>query len=145
MRHFSIAAVGLITAVGLFLVGCAGSDGNGTAATPTPATTSTTAEIDHSGHGAPSEHSDHSEHGDHAEHSGDDAMAKMKAGLATLPEEDRASAEKQHMCPVSDQMLGTMGAPIKLTLNDQEVWICCNGCRKKAEADPETILAKLSK
>jgi len=72
-------------------------------------------------------------------------MAKMKAGLAKLSEEDRAAAEKQHMCPVTGEMLGTMGAPIKLTLNDQDVWICCNGCRKKAEADPDAIIAKLNK
>lgn len=141
MRLLSFIALGLFTVAGLCLVGCAGSDGSATTETPAP-TPSTTAETDHSDHG---EHSDHAEHGDHVEHGGDDAMAKMKAGLAKLSDEDRASAEKQHMCPVSDQMLGTMGAPIKLTLNEQDVWICCEGCRKKAEADPDAILAKVSK
>lgn len=135
MRLLPFAALGLFTVAGLFLAGCAGSDGSATTETPAPAP-STTAETSHS---------DHGEHSDHAEPSGEDAMAKMKAGLAKLADEDRASAEKQHMCPVSDQMLGTMGAPIKLTLNDQDVWICCEGCRKKAEADPEAILAKVSK
>ena len=139
MRLFTIASSGLITAVGLFLVGCAGSDGDATTTTAAPA--SAPADTEHGDH---AEHGDHSEHGDHAEPGGDDAMAKMKAGLAKLSDEDRASAEKQHMCPVSDQMLGTMGAPIKLTLNDQDVWICCNGCRKKAEADPDAILAKVN-
>ena len=135
MRLFSIAAVGFVAAAGLFLAGCAGSDGNGSATTPA----STTVETDHADHG------DHSEHGDHAEHGGGDAMAKMKAGLAKLSEEDRASAEKQHMCPVSNQMLGTMGSPIKVTLKGQDVWLCCDGCRDKAEADPDAILAKVSK
>ena len=140
MRLFTIASLGLITAMGLFLVGCTGSDGDGTTTTSTPA--STPADKDHSEQGDHAEHGDHSEH---AEHGGDDAMAKMKAGLAKLSEEDRASAEKQHVCPVTGEMLGTMGAPIKLTLNDRDVWICCNGCRKKAEADPDAILAKLNK
>lgn len=142
MRLFSIASLGLITAVGLFLVGCAGSDPDTTATSSTPA--ATPAETDHSEHGDGADHA-HGDSGDHTEHGGDDAMAKMKAGLAKLSDEDRASAEKQHMCPVSDQMLGTMGAPIKLTLNDQDVWICCDGCRKKAEADPDAIIAKITK
>lgn len=132
MRLLSFIALGLFTVAGLCLVGCAGSDGSATTETPAP-TPSTTAETDHS------------DHGEHSDHGGDDAMAKMKAGLAKLSDEDRASAEKQHMCPVSDQMLGTMGAPIKLTLNEQDVWICCEGCRKKAEADPDAILARVSK
>ncbi|MBI1314310.1 hypothetical protein GC176_23695 [bacterium] len=136
MRHFSMAASGLVTAVGLFLAGCAGSDGTATTDTSAPAA-GTAAESDHSGQG------DHAEHADHAEHSGDDAMAKMKAGLAKLSEEDRVSAEKQHMCPVSGEMLGTMGTPIKVTLKGQDVWLCCDGCRDKAEADPDAVLAKV--
>ena len=140
MRLLSFATLGLFIAAGLFLAGCGGSDGTPT--TETPAPSASTAETDHGEH---SDDGDHAEHGDHAKHGGDDAMAKMKAGLAKLSDEDRASAEKQHMCPVSDQMLGTMGAPIKLTLNDQDVWICCDGCRKKAEADPDAILAKVNK
>jgi len=140
MRLFSIVSLGLIAAVGLFLVGCAGSDGDATTTTASPA--STPAEADHSDHG---DHADNGEHSDHGDHGGGDAMAKMNAGLAKLSDVDRASAEKQHMCPVSDEMLGTMGAPIKLTLNGQDVWICCNGCRKKAEADPDAILAKVTK
>lgn len=140
MRLLSFAALGLFIAAGLFLAGCAGSDGPPPTETPAPA--ASTAENDHSDHG---KHSGDGEHGDHAEHGRDDAMAKMKVGLAKLSGEDRASAEKQHMCPVSDQMLGTMGAPIKLTFNDQDVWICCDGCRKKAEADPDAMLAKISK
>ncbi len=42
-------------------------------------------------------------------------MQKMKAELAKLTSSDAASAAKQHHCPVSGKMLGTMGAPRKLT------------------------------
>jgi Cu(I)/Ag(I) efflux system membrane fusion protein len=70
-------------------------------------------------------------------------MEKMKAELAKLSPEDAASAENQHFCPVSDEMLGTMGAPIKVDVNGKSVWICCEGCREDLLADPDKYLAKL--
>ena len=70
-------------------------------------------------------------------------MEKMKVELAKLSPEDAASAEKQHMCPVSEEMLGTMGAPIKVGVDGQQVWICCEGCRKQLLENPDEFLAKL--
>lgn len=78
-------------------------------------------------------------HGKH-EHS-----ATVTASLAKLSETDRASAEKQMMCPVSDEHLGSMGVPIKLTVKGKDVWICCNACKESMEKDPEKYLAKLKK
>jgi hypothetical protein len=75
--------------------------------------------------------------------SGKTDMEKMKAALAEMDPEDAASAEKQHICPVSGEMLGTMGVPQKVTVNGQSVWICCDGCRDKLLADPDKYLAKL--
>ena len=72
-------------------------------------------------------------------------MEKMKAELAKLSPEDAAAAEKQHFCPVSDEMLGTMGAPQKVDVNGQMVWICCEGCEDRLLANPEEYLAKLKK
>jgi hypothetical protein len=86
------------------------------------------------------EHGDH-DHGDHD--AGD--MEKMKAELAKLSPEDAAAAEKQHFCPVSDEMLGTMGPPIKVDVNGTPVWICCEGCRKELLANPEKYLVKSNK
>ncbi len=97
---------------------------------------------DHADH----DHGDH-DHGDHA-HSGDDGqtdMEKMKAELAKLSPEDAASALEQHMCPVSGDMLGVMGAPEKIDVNGQQVWICCDGCKDKLLENPEEYLAKLKK
>jgi len=97
----------------------------------------------------------HEEHGDHEEghdddhaheEEGDSAMTdmeKMKAALAEFSPEDAASAEKQHICPVSDEMLGAMGAPIKIDVDGQQVWICCEGCRDPLLEDPAKYLAKL--
>lgn len=72
-------------------------------------------------------------------------MDKMMDALADLPEEDRKSAMKQHVCPVSGEMLGVMGEPEKIDLNGQTVWICCDGCKDKLLADPDKYLAKLYK
>ena len=70
-------------------------------------------------------------------------MDKMKAELAKLSPEDAESAEKQHICPVSGEMLGTMGAPLKIDVNGQQVWICCEGCKNKLLASPDEYLAKI--
>ncbi len=83
--------------------------------------------------------------GDHAQHdeSGQTDMEKMKVELAKLSPEDAASAQKQHICPVSGEMLGAMGAPIKVDVNGQQVWICCEGCKDDLLKSPEEYLAKL--
>ncbi len=47
------------------------------------------------------------------------ANADIVAALAKLPAEDRAVAEKQKVCPVSGEALGTMGMPIKLDVKGQ--------------------------
>ena len=71
-------------------------------------------------------------------------MEQMKTALAKLSPEDAASAEKQQMCLVSGEMLGTMGAPIKVEVKGQQVWICCEGCRKPLLENPDEFLAKLN-
>lgn len=69
----------------------------------------------------------------------------VKAELAKLSPEDAKSAESQHACPVSGELLGTMGPPKKVDLNGKQVWICCDGCRKELESNSEKYLAKLKK
>jgi hypothetical protein len=62
-----------------------------------------------------------------------------------LSAEDRALVEAQEWCVVStEERLGSMGAPIKLDINGQPVFICCKGCKKSAERDPEKTLATLA-
>ncbi len=90
---------------------------------------------DHAGH----------DHGDHATIDADSPMAKMMPGLKELSPEDYGSAMAQHACPVSGEMLGTMGAPEKVDVNGKSVWICCDGCKDKLLADPDKYLAKLNK
>jgi YHS domain-containing protein len=63
--------------------------------------------------------------------------------MATLSEADRAAALAQKVCPVSDQALGSMGTPIKVTVKGRDVFLCCESCREKLEANPDEYLAKL--
>jgi hypothetical protein len=57
---------------------------------------------------------------------------------------DQALADVQGLCPVSDEELGTMGPPIKLTVKGEPLFICCKGCEKKVNADPDKYLAKVA-
>ena len=63
--------------------------------------------------------------------------------FAELDEADRAAALAQKVCPVSGEALGSMGAPIKVTVEGRDVFLCCAGCKDKLLADPKTYLAKL--
>jgi hypothetical protein len=69
--------------------------------------------------------------------------AKIKASLALLSTEDRVLAEKQKICPVTGEPLGAMGAPKKLNLAGNEVFICCTGCEEELTSQPDKYLAKL--
>lgn len=66
----------------------------------------------------------------------DDPFAKM-------PEADRLAALAQKTCPVADSPLGSMGTPIKVTIEGRDVYLCCDHCRETLEADPATYFAKL--
>ncbi len=105
------------------VVGCNQSSDSGATASTNSATPS-------------EEHAGHSDH-DHG------SMADMDKGLAELTEADRAAAMKQHVCPVTGEMLGTMGKPIKVSVKDHDVWICCDGCTKQLQDAPDKYLAKL--
>jgi hypothetical protein len=75
---------------------------------------------------------------------GPGATDEVAAALAELSDEDRALAEKQKICLVSDEPLGSMGTPIKVTVNGRDVFLCCAGCKKPLEDDPDKYLAKLA-
>lgn len=73
-----------------------------------------------------------------------DLHAKMEihTSLAKLSPEDRQLAEAQGYCPVmTDNRLGVMGPPVKVMVNNEPVFLCCAGCRKKALANPDRTLA----
>lgn len=83
---------------------------------------------------------------DQPEHAQENAPnPNVLKGLAELSPEDRALAENQKVCPVSGEPLGAMGAPVKLDVKGQPVFICCEGCKDKILSNPDEYLAKLKK
>lgn len=63
--------------------------------------------------------------------------------MAGLSEADRIAALAQKVCPVSGEPLGSMGTPIKVTADGRDVFLCCESCKEKFEANPAEFLAKL--
>jgi hypothetical protein len=75
-----------------------------------------------------------------------DAEAQIIEALAELPAADRSVAEAQRYCPVmQDQRLGSMGAPVKVMVDGQAVFVCCKSCGKKALANSKAALASVKK
>ena len=76
----------------------------------------------------------------------EDPDAKLAAALERLSPADRALAESQKFCPVlKNNRLGSMGVPVKLRIQGQTVFICCDGCKDQAIEEPEKILAQVAK
>ncbi len=124
----ALAAVALV-----FLIGCASEGAKQGNEEVAPADTSAGAGME--GEPSPDSQSSTEESG-----SGDD----IAANLAKLSDEDRAAAEKQKVCPVSDEALGSMGAPVKIELADgRSAFICCAGCEQQLRDEPDKYLAKL--
>jgi hypothetical protein len=109
--------LGGLAALGLMLAGCGPAEPD---ATPPP--------DPHEGH----------DHG--AVDTAPDAITKALAGLSPA---DRELAEKQKTCPVSGEPLGSMGTPVKVTVEDREVFLCCAGCEGELRSDPEKYLPRL--
>jgi hypothetical protein len=73
-----------------------------------------------------------------------DSEAQVRAALAKLSPEDRKLAEAQKYCAVEeDNRLGSMGTPVRVVIKGEPVFLCCKGCRKEAEKDPDATLAKV--
>lgn len=71
---------------------------------------------------------------------------EISKALSELSAEDREIAESQKYCAVAtSSLLGSMGTPIKVELNGTPVFLCCEGCRKKALRQPEETLAVVAK
>lgn len=67
------------------------------------------------------------------------------ANVKKLPAEDQPLALAQAVCPVSDEHLGAMDAPIKETVEGRTVFLCCEGCKDELKANPKAALEKLDK
>ena len=54
--------------------------------------------------------------------------------------DDEALIAAQKTCPVSGEELGSMGTPLKMTVGDKAVFLCCKGCVKAFNKDPQKYL-----
>ena len=57
--------------------------------------------------------------------------------------EDEKLIARQKICPVTDEELGSMGAPVKLIVDGRPVFICCKGCEKELRSNAKKYLAKI--
>ncbi len=55
---------------------------------------------------------------------------------------DQPAINAQRVCPVTGKLLGSMGAPIKVSRGNQAVLLCCPGCVAKVQAIPDTFLGR---
>lgn len=49
-------------------------------------------------------------------------------GVRQLSPSDQRLAMQQRTCPVTGDLLGSMGKPIKVNVNGRSVFVCCQGC-----------------
>jgi hypothetical protein len=71
---------------------------------------------------------------------------EIAAAFASLSPEDRRAAMAQKYCAVEQEnLLGSMGTPIKVMVDGEAVFLCCEGCQEKALKDPKATLAAVAK
>ena len=72
-------------------------------------------------------------------------QSDQEKAMGQLSPEDRRLAEAQRICPVTGSALGEMGTPVKVMVKGQPVFLCCDGCTKKALDNPDKTLAAVGK
>lgn len=118
-----------ITAVSFFAIGCQTQSDPTTSNVVSEPVHETTDGHDH----------DVDAHADHAD-------ADVAAAMAKLSPEDRKEAESQKFCAVmGDNLLGSMGTPLKVEIKGEPVFLCCSGCKSKALKNPDQTLATVAK
>ncbi len=76
----------------------------------------------------------------------DSISERVAEAMSTLSDDDRRLAEEQKFCVVSESsLLGSMGPPIRLDINGQPVFICCEGCEAQAKRDAEATLKTVAR
>jgi hypothetical protein len=68
------------------------------------------------------------------------SIPKTMQGIALLPVADRKVALAQRTCPVTGDLLGADGKPMKVQLRGRPVFVCCEGCRDDLKANPQKYL-----
>ena len=70
------------------------------------------------------------------------ALAKSnEITYAQATKYDAKAVAAQKTCPVSKEDLDSMGGPLKVSRGDKSTFICCKGCLKEIQANPDKFLA----
>jgi hypothetical protein len=91
-------------------------------------------------------HDGHTNNGGQSQGAGSESKedTKVKANLAKLSAKDRQLVEAQKFCPISGEPLGGMAVPVKVSIKDQPVFLCCKSCQTDALAETDKTLAKVN-
>ena len=60
-----------------------------------------------------------------------------------LPRIAAVQYDGQKTCPVTDEKLGKMGTPVPVTIKGYTMYVCCPGCMKTVQGDPDQYIAKV--
>jgi YHS domain-containing protein len=67
----------------------------------------------------------------------------LGAGLLSAADTGIPATYPLKKCVVSDEDLGTMGKPVKVTHDGTDVYLCCKSCLKDFNKDPAKYRAKV--
>ena len=70
------------------------------------------------------------------------------ASAQELSKHDQIHVAVQEICPISGQKLGDHGAPLKVKIGEETLFVCCQGCLQGKKVDPQnwaTIHANFAK
>lgn len=69
---------------------------------------------------------------------------EVRPGVFKVTASESTFVAAQKLCPVMDEPLDGMGGPYRVNVDGKAVYICCPGCAKKLQANPQTYLEKLA-
>ncbi|MBB5036364.1 hypothetical protein [Prosthecobacter dejongeii] len=67
----------------------------------------------------------------------------LSTGLASAADTAVPATYPLKTCVVSNEDLGTMGKPVKVTYEGTDVYLCCKACTKDFNKEPAKFVAKV--
>ena len=67
-------------------------------------------------------------------------VSKGEIVFAKATKADEKAIAALKVCPVSKEDLDSMGGPLKVSRGDKSIFICCKGCLKEIQANPDKFL-----
>jgi hypothetical protein len=72
-----------------------------------------------------------------------DLEKKIADNLAVLGDDQEAARSQRYCAVLTKNRLGAMGTPVKISLKDQNVFLCCEACQKEAEKDLDAVIKRV--